>query len=78
MSNDNKSHSTAIAKAFIERSTTMGLKGKARDRAALEFAIGAANALDIAGIKDSGATFFAFMVATRGYGQVLDAAKADA
>lgn len=37
----------AVCKAFIERSEELGYKGKARDKAALDYIIGAAKALQL-------------------------------
>lgn len=72
-----------LANAFIARADAQQLKGKARDKAALEFACGAAamvEALRDAGTLYSGndspdVTPFAFLVSIRGYSEVLSFAK---
>lgn len=63
-----------IAKAAVTRFEAQGLKGKARDRAALEFVIGAANALQL--IHDyHGLTGLALIVSVRGYAELEQIAK---
>ena len=39
----------AVASGFIERAEALGLKGKTRDKAALDYYVGAARALELAG-----------------------------
>jgi hypothetical protein len=57
-----------IASTFVEREANMERKGKARDRAALEFVIGAAAALD--GEEQQKVLLLATMVSVRGYAQL--------
>jgi len=66
-----------LAGTFEARVKNQGLKGKARDRAALEFFCGAAAALDAAGDKDEAqsVTFNAFLISVRGYEIVTDILK---
>jgi hypothetical protein len=60
-----------VAQSFIERAAAQGMKGKARDKAAVEFAVGAASAaFQMHGQESaewSGLSALAFLVAVRGY-----------
>lgn len=59
-----------LARKFVDRATHLGLKGKKRDDAVLEFFCGAATALELAGRTDEAnqVTCCATMLlATRGY-----------
>lgn len=69
----------ALAKLFISRASSQGLKGKARDRAAIEFFVGAAAYASIAfgaSSKEwSTTSAVAFLVSLRGYVEVEALAK---
>lgn len=62
-----------LAKGFIARAEAQGMKGKARDRAAMEFFLGAASALRFAGRdEDAGHVILcaAMVLCSRGYSEV--------
>lgn len=61
-----------IAKSFISRAELQGLKGKKRDNAAMEFFCGAATVTEA---NDHGGSVMAFLVAVKGYREVLELAK---
>lgn len=68
----------ALAQKFIERSEALGLKGKKRDDAALDFWCGAASALELSGRKLDADTLgrqAALIVAVRGYFGVREMAN---
>lgn len=77
--------SKSFAQLFVSRSEAIGLKGVKRDTAALEFYLGAANALEL---LETGtfahrygemlAQQAALMIAPRGYKAVLSLARGDA
>lgn len=56
-----------LCQKFIERANAQGMKGKARDRAALEFVCGAATVNErFVGL--------AFMISVRGYTELVEVA----
>lgn len=58
-----------LAQKFIDRAAEQGMKGKARDRAALEFVCGAASV-------DERFLGLAFLVSVRGYSHLFETANA--
>lgn len=73
-----------LARKFVERATTIGLKGKARDNAALEYASGALALAEICadGITDPSAKpdlenlrMLVYMTSLRGYEFLVTLAK---
>jgi hypothetical protein len=62
-----------LAKQFVSRANSMGMKGRARDRAALEFYLGAA-AISVGNLQQQ-LLFSASMISVRGYAFVLEMAK---
>ena len=58
-----------VAKTFMLRAKAQGLKGKARDRAALEFFLGGAAALMTGADRDR-LTALAWVVSVRGYAEI--------
>jgi hypothetical protein len=69
-----KGLSARVAASFIARAKAQGMKGKARERAAIEFAVGAASAAnEMHGQKSpewSQLSGLAFLVAVRGYSEM--------
>lgn len=64
---------TRLARAFRDRSEAIGLKGKKRDDAALEFFLGAAMGLHIEGHEDASQHVLrvaSWLIATRGYSEI--------
>jgi len=63
----------AICLLFVDRAKAQGMKGKARDKAGLEFILGAVTALRETG-HDTDAAHLervaAFLIATRGYSEI--------
>lgn len=57
-----------VMEGFVARAEAQGLKGKARDRAALEFVLGAATYAE--GEDQQSLLFIASIVAVRGYSYV--------
>lgn len=60
----------AIAAQFVARAEARGLKGKARDNAALEFALGGVSALRAAGLEAEAGhleVVTVMLVSVRGY-----------
>lgn len=70
--NTSRAAITALCNQFIARSIAQGMKGKTRDRAALEFVLGAATLADCIGDKAlySPLAFLGLMVAARGFEEV--------
>jgi hypothetical protein len=67
-----------VAQRFIERAQALGLKGKKRDEAALDFFTGAAAGAEIAGDKDLAkhlGILCALVVAVRGFIGVNEIAR---
>jgi hypothetical protein len=68
-----------LAKLYMSRVKVSGIKGRARDRAACDYFVGAASAAALLrGEKSpeySQLSLLAFLVATRGYGEVEAAAQ---
>lgn len=71
--------SKQVAEMFVARAKTQGLKGKARDRAAVDFMCGAGTAVAFAKGQESSEygelSLLAFLVATRGYSEIERAAQ---
>lgn len=71
-----------LAQTFIKRAEERALKGRTRDKAAIEFYVGAAAYALAEHGEDSkewnAAGLTAFLVASRGYAEVLDMAKEEA
>lgn len=67
----------AIAIAFMKRSSELGYKGKARDRAALDYIVGAAKARELAGLALEGLDVMALIVSIRGFDELARFAKTD-
>lgn len=68
----------AIFAQFVSRSTAQGYKGKARDKAALEFVLGACAALTASGQTkeaDHLELVAALLIATRGYSELATLAS---
>jgi hypothetical protein len=57
-----------VAQGFINRAANLEMKGRTRERAAIDFMCGAATV-------DSRLVGAAFLVATRGYSEILELAK---
>lgn len=64
-----------IAAKFIERATSLGYKGKARDNAALDFFCGAAAAQEIITGEKTTLAGALFIVSVRGWLAVVDLEK---
>lgn len=64
----------ALARGFKERSEALGYKGRARDRAALDYYMGAWVTLDASGDPNANkvGVIGAMLIATRGYAYVLE------
>lgn len=64
----------AIVQRGIERFISQGVRGKLRDKAAIEFMCGAVSTADVSGQKDltSHLMGVAFMVSVRGYSEMAN------
>lgn len=70
----------ALARRFIERSEVLDYKGKRRDSAALDYFIGAASALELAGhheVANHIKMVSVLVIAVRGYFGVKEIASKD-
>ncbi len=63
-----------VATVFCTRANTLELKGKARDRAALEFVLGAASAVDDGSPDQQALLMCGTMVAVRGFSWLQETA----
>lgn len=63
-----------LCMAFVQRSQSLGLRGKKRDDALIEFMVGAANALTIAGAEDDAkhvTAVLAVVFSVRGFSECM-------
>jgi hypothetical protein len=67
-----------VCKGFVERSTALGLKGKKRDDAALNYVVGATKAYQFIGRDDlvsALSMFLSFALTLHGYKAITDELK---
>lgn len=68
-----------LCKTFVQRAEHQGLKGKARDTAAIEFMVGAFAALEASKHPEANhvGTYTQLAICTRGYSEVKRVAEAE-